>query len=76
MDSHDRLTRCQGWILQSLCAAAATAPVTAEDLGGRLNLATPRAEEYLQQLADKGLALTRGSTWRPSSDGRLLGCPV
>ncbi|MEV0685089.1 hypothetical protein AB0I35_14610 [Nocardia sp. NPDC050378] len=71
------LTRCQNWILQSLCTAAGTKPVTAADLAGRLGHNTARTEEYLGQLADMGLACAQpgaaGTRWRPSKAGQAIG---
>ncbi|MCA2207685.1 hypothetical protein [Nocardia rosealba] len=71
------LTRCQDWILQSLCAVVRQSPVTAADLAGQLHHRSQTTETYLRQLEDMGLVRPHQVSgevgWRPSSDGLLVG---
>ncbi len=71
------LTYCQTWTLESLCALAATTPITAAKLAAVMKHSVPYTETYLRQLEGMGLVRTHhvsgAEAWRPSSDGLLLG---
>ncbi|TDP29854.1 ArsR family transcriptional regulator [Nocardia ignorata] len=71
------LTRCQDWILQSLCSVARRAPVTAADLADQLQNQAHTTETYLRQLEDMGLVRSHQVSgevgWRPSGDGLMVG---
>ncbi|MFC4373295.1 hypothetical protein ACFO5K_04200 [Nocardia halotolerans] len=75
--SEEHLTRCQDWVLTSLCTLSPVAPITTTDLATQLHHSVHQTEVYLQQLVEMGLVrvheVSGAPAWRPSSDGRAIG---